>query len=394
MAEPPVYTLRWGIMATGHVAERFVKDILTDPATRGVFDVRHEIRGIASSTSKSRVADFCVEVKAPAGISMYASYIELVTDPNVDIIYVATPASHHFQNAMLAIEAGKSVLCEKPFTVTASQAKILVAAARTRGLFLLEAVWTRFLPLSKKVCDLVASGTVGKIYRVIADNSLNRGLPDGGLDWDDSHRMVNLDLGGGAMLDLGIYSLTWIMQILYHRQPGEERQVPSVISSISKYHTGIDETTSFIVKFPDHKSMGIGMTSFRIASGVDYNFTAGPPIRIQGTGGEIQVFGPAFKPTKYCIFRRDGNGQVETEEFAIPKDESREGWGHGLYWEADECARCIRNGRLESDVLPLNESLIMMELMESILGQGGVQYPVAITSGIYNPEHVFNTSKF
>ena len=114
-----------------------------------------------------------------------------------------------------------------------------------------------------------------------ADNFFDKGQPNGKLDWDDSHRILNLELGGGSMLDLGIYSLTWIMQILYHLQP-REKETPCIVSAINKYHTGIDEMASFVVHFPNLKAMGIGMAGLRVASGVDYEFTAGSAIRIQG----------------------------------------------------------------------------------------------------------------
>ncbi|GAB0134923.1 hypothetical protein EsDP_00003275 [Epichloe bromicola] len=383
MADAVPFTLRWGIMATGHVAGRFVKDLLTDPSTRGVRDVRHQVAAIASSSSLQKAADFCAKVKAPYKVKLYASYAELVVDSDIDIVYIATPVSHHFQNAMMAIEAGKAVLCEKALTVTASQARALVTAARARRVFLLEAVWTRFFPLCAKIRALVASGAIGTVYRVIADNSLNLESSEGRGELDNSHRLVKLDLGGGAMLDLGIYSLTWVMQILYHLQQEGEKETPCVVSAVNKYSTGVDEMASFIIQFPRHKTMGIGMTSLRIASGADYDFTAGPPVRIQGSAGEIQVFGPAFKPNKYCVIRKDGHGRIETEECTIPKDGGRDNWGHGLYWEADECARCIRDGELESQTLPLDETILTMDIMESILSGGEVRYPESITNQVY-----------
>jgi hypothetical protein len=143
--------------------------------------------------------------------------------------------------------------------------------------------------------------------------------------------------------------------------------------------------STFILQFPDQKTMGIGMTSLRVASGVDFDFTAGPPIRIQGSKGEIQVFGPAFKPNKVRIITKNGSGsaRVETEEFAVPKDAGRDGWGHELFWEADECARCVRDGRMESVILPLDESVLSMEIMEEVLSRGGIRFPEAITSDVY-----------
>lgn len=140
---------------------------MTDPAVRDVHDVQHEIVAVSSSTSAERAGDFIEKIKGPSSAKLYGSYADLVADPNVDIIYVATPHSHHFQNAMLALEAGKHVLCEKALTVTASQTKKLIAKAQEKNLFLMEAVWTRYFPISIKIRELITSGAIGKVHRTI-----------------------------------------------------------------------------------------------------------------------------------------------------------------------------------------------------------------------------------
>ena len=131
--------------------------------------MRHEVVAAASSSSKDRAVDFLNLVKAPSSAKAYGSYHELVADPDIDIIYVATPHSHHFQNAMLALQAGKNVLCEKALTVTASQARKLVETARAKNLFFMEAVWTRYFPLSIQVRDLISSGAIGTVYRTVGE---------------------------------------------------------------------------------------------------------------------------------------------------------------------------------------------------------------------------------
>jgi len=390
MAAP--YTLRWGILATGWIAEVFTKDLLADPALRGVHDVRHEVVAAASSSSKDRAADFLAKVKAPSTAKAYGSYHELVADPDVDIIYVATPHSHHFQNAMLALEAGKHVLCEKALTVTAAQARKLIETARAKGLFFMEAVWTRYFPLSIQVRNLIKSGAIGTVYRTTADLSLGNDAGDGKVKFDDAHRMVNPALAGGALLDLGIYSLTWVFQTLYHLQPEGEKEPPITIAAVTKYHTGADEATSIIVNFPRHKSQGIATTSLRVSTDPDGQNTAGPAIRIQGSEGEIQVMGPAYSPLQYRVIRRDSPGKVEVVDCPIPKDPIT-GWGQGMFWEADECARCLRDGRKESETLPWEESVVIMEVMEQALRQGGVEYPELITTDVYDPQSPLNTGK-
>ncbi|KAK7228912.1 hypothetical protein V2G26_001082 [Clonostachys chloroleuca] len=391
MAATSPYTVKWGIMATGGIAATFCKDILTNPETRGVSDVRHEIVAVSSSSSSDRAAAFIKDIKGPSTAKLYGSYHELVADPNVDIVYVATPHSHHFQNAMLALEAGKHVLCEKAFTVTASQVKKLVEKAKAKNLFLMEAVWTRFFPLSIKIRELITSGAIGTVHRTIADLSFNSSQPDGNLEFPDTNRMVNLDLAGGAVLDLGIYSLTWVFQTLYHTQPEAQKEAPRVIAASNQYRTGADEQTTIICQFPQHKSMGVALTGLRVATDPDGHNTAGPAVRIQGTKGEIQVMGPAYRPGQYKVIKKDGGGKVEVVECDYPKDPARDNWGHGMYWEADECARCLRDGRLQSDSMPWSESITIMETMESALKQGGITYPDLITTDVYDAQSPLNT---
>jgi len=321
-----------------------------------------------------------------------------VADPNVDIIYVATPHSHHFQNTMLALEAGKNVLCEKAFTVNAAQARKLVETAKQKGLFLMEAVWTRYFPLSIKIREMITSGQIGAVHRVSADLSIARVAEDGNLTFPDENRMVNKDLAGGALLDLGIYSLTWVMQILYHCQP-KPREAPKVLAAISKYEkTGADETTSILLQFSGKKSVGIATTSLRVATQPDGegSVASGPAVRIQGSKGEIQVFGPIFRPTEYRVIKVGGKrGEVEDVVCPIPTDKERpgkgvEGWGHGMYWEADEAARCLRDGKKESETLSWEESILIMDIMDEVRKQGDLTYPKLIESVEYDAKSPLN----
>ncbi|RDW71381.1 hypothetical protein BP6252_07944 [Coleophoma cylindrospora] len=400
---PSPYTIRWGILATGGIANTFCRDILCDPATRDVSDVAHEIVAVASSSSASRAEDFIKEVKCPGSPKAYGSYHELVNDPNVDVIYVATPHSHHFQNAMLALEAGKNVLCEKAFTVNAAQAKKLVETAKAKNLFLMEAVWTRYFPLSIKIREMVKSGEIGEVQRVVSDLSFGAVKDDGSYEFEDSHRMLNKDLGGGALLDLGIYALTWVYQILYHCQP-EPREAPKVLASMSLYEkTGADEMTSMMLQFPKTKTVGIALTGLRVATQPDAvgSPASGPACRIFGTKGEIQVIGPLYRPTHYRVLKKGGQpGVVEDVKCPIPKDPKREGrdgdkegWGHGMAWEADEVARCLRDGKKQSETLDWKESIMIMETMDEARRQGGLEYPQLIETDVFDPKSPLNGGK-
>ncbi|EEP78357.1 conserved hypothetical protein [Uncinocarpus reesii 1704] len=385
MARNDPWKVNWGIMATGGIAKSFTKDLLIDPASRGAADILHIVSAVASSSSKVRVEQFIAELGIPSPCAAYDSYEDLARDPNVDIIYIATPHSHHFQNTMLALEHGKHVLCEKPFTVNAAQAKILVETARKKGLFLMEAVWTRCMPLCVQIRDLVRAGEIGEVLRVTADTSVGSDLEK---DWSLDHRMVNMELAGGALLDLGIYSLTWAFQILYHTLH-QDRAPPSAISSqMIKYPTtGADESTSILLEFPrstpggKFKSHAVATTSIRVSIDPDEKGTAGPSIRIQGTDGEIQVYGYAFRPTKYKIIPRKIAGQPVKDVKEV--DAVFPGTGRGMYWEADEAARCLRAGERESAYMPLSESLAIMEVMDEVRRQGGLKYPESIESTQY-----------
>ena len=152
----------------------------------------------ASSSSESRAQDFLNEVGAPSSAKAYGSYTSLVADPNVDIIYIATPHSHHYGNVRLCLEAGKHVLCEKPLTVNAAQSKVLIDIAKEKNLFFMEAVWTRFFPLTKEVSEFLKKGGLGEVKRVWADVSF---WSDVEKEFGTEHRMVNLDLAGGVLLD-------------------------------------------------------------------------------------------------------------------------------------------------------------------------------------------------
>ncbi|KAF2491297.1 NAD(P)-binding protein [Lophium mytilinum] len=375
-----LYTIRWGILATGGIAQTFTKDLLIDPATRNATDIRHSVVAAASSTSSDRAAKFLQECGVPSTAKAYASYKELVTDPDIDIIYIATPHSHHYQNARLCLEAGKNVLCEKAFTTNAAQAKILVQIAKEKGVFLMEAVWTRYFPLVKELQSIVQKGTIGDVKRVFADLSYKKDVEK---EFGPEHRMVNMDLAGGVLLDLGIYSLTWVFQFIYHLQPPSQRQAPIVASSMTKYEkTGCDEMTSIILTFPPNNTHGIATTNIRVSHDPDYQGTAGAPIRIQGTLGEIQVTGLSFRPTTYTLIPASSTtpGSPATFKQEIVTHEIP---GRGMFWEADECARCLRDGKKESEGLGWEESIVIMETMDEVRRQGGVKYPERIESTEY-----------
>lgn len=385
--------IRWGILATGAIAKTFTKDLLADPTTRSVDDIKHTVVAAASSSSASRASDFLKEVGAPSSAKGYGSYKELVADPDIDIIYVATPHSHHYQNVMLCLEANKNVLCEKAFTTNAAQTKKLIETAKEKNLFLMEAVWTRYFPLSIYVREIITSGKIGKVHRVQADLSdsmdLEKSFADG------KHRMVNPALAGGALLDLGIYALTWCFQTLFLTQPGptSAKAKPTVHAAVKLYPpTGVDEQTTMLLNFPRPADQGgdahaIATTSMRVST---HQAEGNPAIRIFGDNGEVQVFAPAFRPTDTKLFDVKGN-IIEEKHWAVPGPglgsnwyngflgkTNSEGEGHGMFWEADDAGRALIEGRKEGTFLGWEESVIIMEIMDEVRRQGGIKYPESI----------------
>ncbi|TKY88364.1 hypothetical protein EX895_002716 [Sporisorium graminicola] len=353
------YECKWGILATGWIAEMFTKDLLTDPSTRSVSDVKHTVAAAASSTSATRASEFLDKVGvAPNTAKAYGSYAELVADPNVDIIYVATPHSHHYENTLQALNAGKHVCCEKPFTINAAQTAHLVRVAREKKLFLMEAVWVRFFPIVLEIQRLIHEEKVlGDIKRVFSDFG-NPFKPD------PKHRLFNPELGGGALLDLGIYALTWQMLTLY-ADPRNKRTPPTVTGSMTKSTlTGVDEFTTMVLNFPATNTQGVATTNMTIRSGPTV-------VLIQGDKADLTVAWPPYRPTSFTIHEKDADGaytgKQDTKDYDIP--------GHGMFWEADACARALRDGKTEEPRCPLDESTLTMQIMDKVRADGGCTYP-------------------
>jgi dihydrodiol dehydrogenase / D-xylose 1-dehydrogenase (NADP) len=259
----------------------------------------------------------------------------------------------------------------------------------------MEAVWTRYFPLSIYVRHLITSHHLGTIHRVSADLSMSMS-PESSFP-DDAHRMVNPALAGGALLDLGIYALTWCFQTLYTTQDPSTRKPPTVASAMQLYRTGADEMTTILLTFPRSKEQGgdahaIATTALRVATDPDGKSSAGPAVRIQGDKGEVQIFHPMFRPTKTKVVLTDGT--VEEKDWPQPGPGKGSGWengfgesmrnaegeGHGMFWEADEAGMALLEGRKEGKFEGLEESVLIMEVMDEVRRQGGLKYPEGIES--------------
>ncbi|CAO1633501.1 unnamed protein product [Parajaminaea phylloscopi] len=354
---PAVKELKWAIMASGGICSDFVGDLLLDPKTRGVDDVAHTVVAVASESGKAPgfVAKMYTGERKAQGerIKTYSKYSEMLADPQVEIVYIASPQSHHYRHVKLCLEAGKHVLCEKPFTMNADQAKALVELARRQRCFLMEARWTKLFTLFKEVRKLLHEDqAIGRIYRVHSD--FGEGLPE-------NHRLFDKNLGGGALLDIGIYPMTFISMILWDH-PENQRTPPTVRSSFRMNKArGIDEDATVAMTFDKINAVGLLTSNIRVDL-----FRPGHHTIVYGTEGHLTVSGThTSRPTSYTLYRKG----KEPQEFTP----SLPGWG--MMWEADECARCIRDGLLESKEISHEETVYAMTVMDEARRQADYKFP-------------------
>jgi predicted dehydrogenase len=313
--------IRWGILATGGIAHSFATDLALLPDT--------EIVAVGSRTQSSAEA-FGAEFGIP---NRHGSYQALVEDPEVDVVYVATPHPGHRDASLLAIDAGKAVMCEKPFMMNAMETEEVIGAARARGTFLMEAMWARFHPHMARIREILAEGTLGEIVSVTAEHG--HYFPR-----DPEHRLFKRSLGGSALLDLGIYGVSFVAMVL-----GPPARL-TVVSNPA--FTGVDAQTTIVFQYAGGQQA--------IVTGNSYART--PKVAaINGTEARIEIAGPFLRPTTFRVIHRDG-AILETFD-QLPE-------GMGLRHQAAEVARCLREGLTESPVLPLDDTLSIMRTMDEI----------------------------
>ena len=317
MTEP----LGWGLIGTGGIAQSFAADLMyTESGRAAAVGSRH-------MDSANRFAD---QLNIP---NRHAGYEALVADPDVDVVYVATPHPMHHANALLALRAGKPVLVEKAFTMNAAEAEELVATARAEGLFLMEAMWTRFLPHVAEIRRLLAERALGEVVTVTADHG----------QWfaqDREFRLFAPELGGGALLDLGVYPVSFASMVL--------GKPDRIVTLLDPAFTGVDGQTSMLFGYASGAQAVLTCTLF-----------AKSPTRgaIVGTDAWIEIDGDFYAPTSFDVISRTG----ERTRFEAPHE------GRGLWHEAEEVARCLREGLLESPFMPLDESVEIMQTMDAVL---------------------------
>jgi predicted dehydrogenase len=321
--------LRWGIISTGGIARQFTADLLLNG---------HTVAAVGSRTQES--ADrFAAHFGLPAA---HASYEALVADPAVDIVYVATPHPWHYPNAALALNAGKHVLVEKPFTLNAAQAQGLVTLAAERGLLVLEAMWTRWLPHMFRLREIVAAGTIGDIRSMSADHT--QLLPS-----DPGHRLNALELGGGALLDLGIYPISFASQLF---------GTPQSVQAVATFkETGADAQVATMFRY----------AGGQIATTYSASTTRGPNVAVVlGTEGRIELDSVWYTASGLRVY--DAAGAL-TEEFRPAVN------GRGMHFQAVEAERLAGEGRIAGEILPPEETVAIMATLDEIRQQIGLRYP-------------------
>ena len=324
---PPI---KWGVIAPGWIAEQFANAVHRYSKSRIV---------AVGSSSQQRAEAFAARHGAERA---YGSYEALVADPGIDAVYVASPHSHHFEQTLLALRAGRPVLVEKAFTQNAAQAAQLIELARGSGLLLMEAMWSRFLPHYDVVRQVLADGGLGDVQTVISDHGQY-------FEIEPTHRLLNPALAGGALLDLGIYPVSFTSFVL---GAPEEIQATGTMTT-----TGVDAQVSAVLR--TGRAHGIISTTQTAASPTTAS--------ISGTAGRIEIAGPFYQPQPVRFTAVTGETRESTPAAVT---------GHeGLVYQAAHFAELLAAGATDSPLLPLDETLSIMRTLDEIRRQIGLAYP-------------------
>ncbi|MCF3964014.1 Gfo/Idh/MocA family protein [Streptomyces fuscigenes] len=317
------------MVATGGIAAQFTKDVqaLEDAQVVAV-----------ASRDEGSAKTFADRFAIPRA---YGDWAGLFADPEVDVVYVATPHSAHRAAAGAALEAGKPVLCEKPFTLNAREARELVTLAGERGLFLMEAMWTYCNPVVRRLVELVRDGAIGELRSVQADFGVSG-------PFAPEHRMRNPALGGGALLDLGVYPVSFAQLLL-----GEPARIQADAQLSPE---GVDVNTGMLLGW-DSGAVAV------LTCGIDGS--SGTRATVTGSRGRIELPDGFFAPDSF-VLHREGAAEPEVVRVSSPL--------HGMQHEAAEVASCLAAGRLESSLVPLSGTLSVMRTLDAVRERVGVHY--------------------
>lgn len=322
--------LRWGIVGTGAIAGRFAEGLASVPGARLV--------AVASRTPEG-AARFGATHAVPA---RYVGAAALAADPDVDAVYIATPHPRHHPDTLACLAGGKAVLCEKPFAMNAAETRAMIVAARARGVFLMEAMWTHCFPAMARVRELLAAGAIGAVRQVHASFGFRTA-------WNPQSRLLDPALGGGALLDVGIYPVA-LARMVFGRAPAR------VTGLAHLGETGVDEQSAMLLAYPDG-ALAVLSCAVRTATRHD--------AVIYGTDGHIVI--PRFWQPERLLVKR---GAAPEQEMVFPPD------GNGYRHEAAHVADCLGAGLLESPILPLSATLDNLLTLDQLRADWGLRYPM------------------
>ena len=321
--------VKWGILGTGKIAKRFMQAAFYVP----------DAQVVAVGSREQHTADqFGAQYGVP---KRYGSYDALIGDPEVEIVYVATPHTLHAENTLAALQAGKHVLCEKPFTVNAQQAEAVIQAARAAGKFAMDGMWTRCFPVVREIARRIQAGELGEIRYLQADFGFRP-------EFNPASRLFAPELGGGALLDVGVYPVALAFLVL-----GAPKQI---VSYATLGGTGVDELCSMLFLY-EGGAQAVLSASLQVEMPKQAN--------ICGTLARILLPAPWWKPSEAYLVRNDG----ATEHLLYPYE------GDGLQFEIRHVHDCLRQGLTESPWMPLDETLAIMRVLDTLRAQWGVRYP-------------------
>jgi len=321
--------IKWGIISTGWIAHKF--------ATALQVVTNSEIHAVGSRNLET-AKQFAAEYNIPKA---YGSYEELVSDPDIDIVYIGTPHNLHLENTLLAFENNKNVLCEKPMGVNLKETTLMLEKAKEKNLFLMEALWSRFLPNIIKTKELIDAGEIGEIKLLTATFSI---FSENGPE----HRQFNIDLCGGTILDIGIYNIFLSLLLL-----GKPHGI-SAMAGLS--NQGGDNSCSYTFKY-EKDTLAVMYSSFIAAQDV--------VAEIHGTNGKIMLSHLWFCPGDVKLCYHDGTEKVFNFEFK----------SNGYEFEAEAVANCLLEGQTQSDLWSWNDSIELITVMDSVRKQCGIVYP-------------------
>lgn len=326
--------VRWGILGTGQIARAFAE---------GLRDVPDAALIAVASRKLETAQGFAEAFSVRSGaVKAYGSYEALADDTEIDAVYIATPHNLHADNALMCLHAGKAVLCEKPFTINRRQAREVIDVARHKKIFLMEAMWTRFLPAVREARRLIERGEIGQPRQVLADFGFCA-------EFDPASRLFAKELGGGALLDIGIYPLSIATYLL---GPVQQAQAQAVLSA-----TGVDTQTAFSLR---HRNGALSSCLCSITAGTQSRLI------VSGSACQIELHAPFYMSQGLTITDAAG---ITSRTVNLPF------LGNGYTHEAIEVGRCLRSDMTESPLMTLEETLDLMGWLDQLRGQCGVRYP-------------------